>query len=66
MVLCIRLNRDAGHGRKGCACVMSWPKDGLEMLPIDRPLMTYEEGPAYGRAMLKMWNEAGDAVEVLS
>jgi hypothetical protein len=33
---------------------------------IDRPLLTFKEGPTYGRTLLKMWNETGIDVEVLS
>jgi len=42
------------------------PTDGPEPLAIDRLLMSFEEGPAYGRTLFKMWNETGIGVEVLS
>jgi hypothetical protein len=45
---------------------MFWPTDGPEPLAIDRLLMSFEEGLTYGRALFKMWNEIGIAVEVLS
>ena len=65
MALCTVMKRDAGHGRRGYGCVMFWPTDGSGPLAIYRLLMTFEEGPAYGRTLFKMRNEAGIGVEVL-